>query len=173
MANTYEAIETVTVGSGGASNIEFTSIPGTYTDLVVVASLRSNTGDVSSNTWLTFNSVGGTAYSCRVLYTSNGTSIVSGAETNIARTAQLFSSSSASTANTFGNMQIYIPNYTSSNYKSWSADYVTENNATAVQVGITAGLFANTSPITSIDLRPYTADWAQYSTVDLYGIKNN
>jgi hypothetical protein len=34
MANTYEAIATVTVGSGGAANIEFTSIPGTYTDLI-------------------------------------------------------------------------------------------------------------------------------------------
>jgi len=36
------AIQTVTVGSGGAANIEFTSIPQTYTDLVVVLSLRNN-----------------------------------------------------------------------------------------------------------------------------------
>lgn len=171
MAYTYSKIATYTVGSGGVPSISFVNIPQTYTDLVIVASLRSNTGDVSSNTWLTFNSVGGTSYSARVLYTSNGTSVVSGSENNIARTAQLFSNSSTSTASTFGNMEIYIPNYTSSNYKSWSSNYVTENNAAAAQVGITGGLFSNVSPIASIDLRPYTADWAQYSTIHLYGIK--
>jgi hypothetical protein len=42
MANTYEAIATVTVGSGGATDIEFTSIPGTYTDLLIKSSLRSD-----------------------------------------------------------------------------------------------------------------------------------
>jgi hypothetical protein len=41
MATTYEAIATVEVGSGGAADIEFTSIPGTYTDLVVKVSARS------------------------------------------------------------------------------------------------------------------------------------
>jgi hypothetical protein len=35
MATTYEIIASVTVGSGGAANIEFTSIPATYTDLVL------------------------------------------------------------------------------------------------------------------------------------------
>jgi hypothetical protein len=39
MANTYEAIATVEVGSGGAADIEFTSIPGTYTDLAIKRSL--------------------------------------------------------------------------------------------------------------------------------------
>ena len=34
------------------------------------------------------------------------------------------------TASTFSNVEIYIPNYTSSTYKSWSADGVVENNAT-------------------------------------------
>jgi hypothetical protein len=42
MANTYTLIaSSVTVGSGGAANIEFTSIPATYTDLVsALSSLR-------------------------------------------------------------------------------------------------------------------------------------
>jgi hypothetical protein len=35
MATTYEIISSVTVGSGGAADIEFTSIPATYTDLVI------------------------------------------------------------------------------------------------------------------------------------------
>jgi hypothetical protein len=40
MANTYEAIATVEVGSGGTANIEFTSIPATFTDLIVKAKLE-------------------------------------------------------------------------------------------------------------------------------------
>jgi hypothetical protein len=46
MANTYEAIATVEVGSGGAATIEFTSIPATYTDLVVKVSARNARVDV-------------------------------------------------------------------------------------------------------------------------------
>jgi hypothetical protein len=42
MATTYEIIASVTVGSGGAANIEFTSIPATYTDLVVLFSARTD-----------------------------------------------------------------------------------------------------------------------------------
>jgi hypothetical protein len=55
------------------------------------------------------------------------------------------------TANTFGNTEFYIPNYTSSNYKSFSVDGVTENNATAA-FALYAGLWSNTAAITSFRL---------------------
>ena len=42
MATTYTLISSVTVGSGGAASIEFTSIPSTYTDLVLKLSARSS-----------------------------------------------------------------------------------------------------------------------------------
>ena len=54
MANTYTLISSVTVGSGGASSIDFTSIPATYTDLCLVWSGRSAGSDV--DTKITFNS---------------------------------------------------------------------------------------------------------------------
>lgn len=152
------------------SSITLSSIPQGYTDLMLSVSLRSSTEDVANNTWITFNGVGGTSYSSRVLYSSSGTTIVSGAEAGIARTAQIFSNSSTSPANTFGNMSIYIPNYTSSNWKSWSADYICENTAAACQIGMTAGQFANTAAITSINLAPYCCAWLANSTVTLYGV---
>ena len=43
MATTYKAISTVTVGSGGAASITFSSIPATYTDLVLKISGRHDT----------------------------------------------------------------------------------------------------------------------------------
>ena len=41
MAVTHNLISTITVGSGGAASIDFTSIPQTYTDLLVKISLRA------------------------------------------------------------------------------------------------------------------------------------
>ena len=37
VGTSYESIATVSVGSGGAANVEFTSIPGTYTHLQIRA----------------------------------------------------------------------------------------------------------------------------------------
>lgn len=171
MAYTYSKLATYSVGSGGTATLNFTNIPQNYTDLMLVASLRSDTGDVSSNTWLTFNGISSSSYSSRITYTSNGSTITSGEQISGTKTTILFSNSSTSTSNTFGNMSIYIPNYTSSDYKSWSADYVTENNAAAAHLGVISGLFSITSPITSIMLQPYATTWLQYSSIHLYGIK--
>ena len=44
MANTYIKIASNTVGSGGVSSITFSSIPQTYTDLVIKASVRTSRG---------------------------------------------------------------------------------------------------------------------------------
>jgi hypothetical protein len=78
-----------------------------------------------------------------------------------------------STANTFGNVAIYIPNYTSSNNKSISVDGVGENNATTAFADLYAGLWANSSAITSITLYNIISDFAEFSTATLYGIKNS
>jgi hypothetical protein len=48
MANTYTLISSVTVGSGGAANIEFTSIPQTYTDLLYKISGRLSVDSASA-----------------------------------------------------------------------------------------------------------------------------
>ena len=41
-SNTFTLIASSTVGAGGASSIDFTSIPSTFTDLCLEASLRSD-----------------------------------------------------------------------------------------------------------------------------------
>ena len=163
MATTYTLISSVTVGSGGAANIEFTSIPATYTDLVLKLSQRNTTGgNVVDVVSVTFNST--SPATGRVL-TGNGSSAGSTTSTRLG-----VGNGSSSTATTFNNLEVYIPNYTSSNYKSFSADSVTENNATDAGQNLVAGLWENTSAITSISLSSST--FAQYSTAYLYGISN-
>ena len=166
MANTYTLIASSTVGAGGASSIDFTSIPSTYTDLVLKLSCR-NTG---TQPWmnLKFN---GSATSWTMRYIQgNGASAASGNDT--ANTYSVMESNSGDTANTFANAEIYIPNYAGSNYKSVSIDHVTENNGTTAYANLTAMLWSNTSAINQITITPNANNIAQYSTAYLYGVKN-
>jgi hypothetical protein len=157
-------IESKTLGTAQAS-IEFTSIPSTFTDLVVLASLRPATGGIGYGL-IALN--GSTAnFSGRTLE-GNG----SAASSNSFSVGRIMvAGDSGYTANTFGNGLIYIPNYTSSNAKSLSSDWVTENNATGSYQNIFATLWNNTAAITSLSLSPAAAvNWAVGSTVSLYGV---
>jgi hypothetical protein len=155
------------VGSGGAANIEFTSIPATFTDLVVKLSLRSTRTGFPSATYLNFNSSGFNA-SGRILY---GGGSGSGQSYGYSDGSLAAVSSAASTANTFSSIEIYIPNYRSSAHKSYSIDYVFENNDTPAEQGLNAGLWANTAAITSILIDDFSTNlFVQHSSASLYGI---
>jgi len=174
MANTYIAIATTTVGSGGASNIEFTSIPQTYTDLVIKYSLRVTASSVAPDgLGIQFNNDTASNYKYLQLYGTGN----SGAGSNSGTTAFQFGGQlpgATATSSTFGNGEIYIPNYTSSTYKSASADSVTENNGAQANQNIVANLWQSNSAITSIKLYDLgSTNFVQYSTATLYGIKKD
>ena len=168
MANTYKLISSVTVGSGGAANIDFTSIPSTYTDIKISISARSSNASDNDAINLYFNSdTTGSNYSCIAVYGN-------GARAASYSTTRRFGSISAgnNTASTFGNLDLYIPNYTSSNQKSYSSDSVTENNATTEYPELVAGKWTGTAAITAINLSLGSGNFVQYSTAYLYGISN-
>lgn len=171
MADTFQKIATVTVGSGGASSIDFSSIPSTYTDLQILLSIRTDKVDTDDWIELTFNNSGGTSYSDRILY-GNGTTAASTNESSAAQaTYGAIANASSSTANSFANCQVYIPNYAGSQYKSFSSDSAEEQNATKAFTVLTAGLWSNTATITSIKFRPSSVtNFVQYSSATLYGI---
>jgi hypothetical protein len=165
MANTYEAIATVTVGSGGAANIEFTSIPATYTDLCMVMSLRFD----GNNDLVDIAINNSTANRSQRYFYGNGASVVNVSNTDLITLAD----NSTMTANTFSNCQIYIPNYASSNNKSFSIEMVSETNGTTAYTVLSAGLWSNSAAITSLKLSYSGYNFVQYSTATLYGIKKN
>ena len=171
MANTYTLIQSVTVGSGGTASIEFGSIPQTYTDLLVVTSIKGvRPGSTNSLIIVRFNG-STTSFTNRNLF-GNGSSVVS--QTNTA-TLDFLGNGPSATASVFGSASIYIPNYTSSNYKSSSVDAVTENNATSAYQLFNAGLWSNTAAITSIEIAVAgdATSIVQYSSASLYGIKSS
>lgn len=165
---TYVAIATTTVGAGGTASIDFNSIPSTYTDLLIKLSTRT-TGAGAADVSLRFNSAT-TNYSYRDLE-GNGSSVASYNGTSFLWAGE--ANRGDSTASTFSNIEIYIPNYRSSNNKTISVDSVTENNGTLAYIDLIAGLWSNTAAITSISLLLSSGNHAQYSTATLYGIKNS
>jgi len=172
MPNNYVLLERTELNATAAS-VTFANIPQTgYTDLKIEVSGRS-TGDNAFTTWrdvaLTFN--GSTSgYTGRGL---QGNGSAAGSDTLAGGASLYFGTAipdSATTANTFSNASVYIPNYTSSNNKSVSFDGVTENNATQALTMLAAGLWSNTAAITSITLTATVDSFTANSTFSLYGL---
>jgi hypothetical protein len=177
MANTYQLIEAKTLGSAAAS-VTFSSIPQIFTDLKLVMSVRVTAGgNTSDNVYLTFN--GATDRYYEILLYGAGSSAGSVSAQNANAYLQWLGSSSGNTAtaNTFSNGEVYIPNYTSSNGKSISSDWVNPDNSVNGWEGMSSGLWNPTSnaAITSLKLeaRAAATSFAVYSTFYLYGIKNS
>ena len=171
MPNTFNLIASSTVGAGGAANIDFTSIPATYTDLCLKLSLRSDTTGTSRSLDLTFNNNTGTNYSTRYAYGyASGTA--SGSTSAATSMYVGLYGGSAYTADTFCNFELYIPNYAGSTNKSVSADSAAENNSTTNYLGFWSGLWEQTTAISSIKLLGAT-NFVKYSTAYLYGISKS
>ena len=168
MPDTFVKIASVTVGSGGASSIDFTSIPSTYTDLCLVLSARTTRSATQEDLRVAYNSTT-TNFTARFI-TGTGSGVASYTDTRFYGSVP----SATSTSSTFGSISAYIPNYAGSNNKSASVDYVCENNATAAESGLVANLWSNTSAITSISITGASSgNFVQYSTATLYGIKSS
>jgi hypothetical protein len=175
MANTYTLISSSTVGSGGSATFDFTSIPSTYTDLLLKCSTRQDGTANGYRLHLRFNNSSANDYSSKELFYDNAT-VGNGSGSSESYIRVAFAQNGAFTANTFNNVEIYIPNYLSSNYKSTSSEGVDETNAQANYISINAGLWSNTAAINRITLSEYSGSgtiFAQHSTAYLYGIKNS
>jgi hypothetical protein len=169
MANTFELIASSTVGSGGAASIDFTSIPNTYTDLVLKISGRQGAENAFD---ITFNGAT-TSYAVKRLQGDGSSATSNDAAGTTSAIRVIGIASSGSTANTFGNSEIYIPNYAGSTNKSVSIDGVNEDNATAAYMNLAAGIRSNTAAINQITITPRAGNIAQYSTAYLYGVRSS
>jgi hypothetical protein len=179
MANTMTLISSVTVGASPVTSIDFTSIPTTYTDLLIKTSLRDGiTGGAQTAQLIYFNSDNGTS-SWSYTYLRGSGSAASTAAGNPGGYAGSYTGEydgSTATANTFSNSEIYIPNYTGSQKKSFSVDAVQETNATAAYSHLVAGLWSaagGTAAINAVHITSAAGNFVQYSTAYLYGIKNS
>lgn len=159
--NTYQAISTTTLGSA-TGTVTFSSIPQTYTDLVLVRNVKY-TSTNGEDTWVRFNSDTGSNYSRTVIaaYTSPPYSLNQINATRI----NIYTNS-----NTDFVPHIYqIMNYTNTSTYKTVLFRTSGQNEVIAQVG----LWRSTSAIDSITLTLNTAvnNFATGSTFTLYGIK--
>jgi len=168
----YESIATVTVGSGGAANVEFTSIPGTFTHLQIRGITRGSRSNINTNVYFGFNNDTTTGnYYGHGLY-GDGSSAGALAKIGSATNALIVSIAATGAANTFSGFVIDVLDYANTNkYKTSRSLNGYEDNS-AGQMWLQSGLWMSTSAITSIQITDPLGNFVQYSSFALYGIKS-
>jgi hypothetical protein len=158
MPSTYEPIATQTLGSAAAT-VTFSSIAGTYTDLVLVTSFTSGNNDEK----LQFNGDTGSNYSWTRLWGDGSTA-------NSSRSSNTtFIRSIGGDLTTQQNTIIYIQNYSNSTTHKTTLSRGTNPSVLTMAV---VGLWRNTAAITSITYSTSANTFATGSTFTLYGIKS-
>lgn len=167
---TYKKIASVTVGSGGASSIDFTNIPSTYNDLILKWSVLS-TNTARDTAFIKFNGSGAN-YSGREIRGYDGTNVNSTTSATAYFDMNRVGGGSTYTS-IFTNSEFYIPNYSGNTNKSVSFDSTLESNQTTGTQqydSLAAGLWSDTSIINRITFTLNSGSFAQHSSAVLYGI---
>ena len=168
----YESIATVTVGSGGAANVEFTSIPGTYTHLQI-RGIAKDDGGTANTRFLVFrfNSDTGSNYAWHTL---QGEGSVVNTNDGPSENYAYISGINEGTANVFTAFVIDILDYANTNkYKTARGLGGFDANGSGL-ITFNSSLWQNTNAITSITLdarATLLGNFEQYSHFALYGIR--
>jgi hypothetical protein len=170
MANTYTLIASNVLSSNTAT-VTFSSIPSTYTDLVVRFSARGTAASPTSNISFTLNNNGSAIYSYNLI-SNNNNSVFPYIQSSLTSFAgAIFIPAATATANTFGSHEIYIPSYTAATNKPLSTFAVAENNSTTdFDLQVDAQLFRSTTAISRIDISG--SSFVAGSSFYIYGIKS-
>jgi len=171
-ASSFESIATVTVGSGGASSISFTSIPGTYTHLQIRALALTGSGQSSGDLRYRANSDSGTNYISHYME-GNGSSVGAGVAmtsgaTNYGSVGQVRG------GNTYPDVFVCdILDYANTNkYKTFRSLAGDDQNGSGL-IAFRSSLWMSTSAITSIEFTLLSSlSFTNYSHFGLYGIKS-
>lgn len=177
MAKAYTLIQAQTLSATTAS-VTFSNIPQNYTDLIVKISGRATAGTGTSRA-IQLQINGDTTYANyrqRYLRTDDTGAAQAGAFLSSTGLRYYFYGlpNANVTANSFGAAELTFINYAGSSYKTFSVEAFAEgfHNPFTGTAGnsITAALWVNTSPITTLVFNPDDSSFAAGSTFYLYGI---
>ena len=176
MANTYIAIAKTILTSAQAT-VTLSSIPATYTDLVLQISARSSYAvDNQDPLVVRFNSDTANNYSQTELYGYQGNTIYASRAGNIGYMQAYSAQTTNNPANIFSTVEMYIPNYTSTATKAVDITGMTEQSAASgvYITSINARQWRNAATISTITFTLQTGpNFVSGSSFYLYGIKNS
>jgi hypothetical protein len=155
-----------------AATVTFSSIPGTFKDLIIRISARTDRSATSDSIKMTINSDNTTIYSFTRLR-GDGTSATSNRNTGNTYVSVENTDGNTATSNTFDSTEIYIPSYLSTANKPISSVIMREDNSTAATTynSVQAHLYRNTSAITSLSFAPSNGpNFVSGSSFYLYGL---
>lgn len=163
------------VGSTGAANIEFTSIPQTYKHLQIRVIGRTNGTGNRVSTAVQFNGDTTSNYRWHALAGTGAVAVGedAGSLVTFVRIGSSNIPKGDADANIFGVSVADILDYTNNvkNKVTRSLSGQDQNNANG-RIALQSGLWLNTNAITSIKIYPDDgASWAQYTQIGLFGIK--
>ena len=171
---TYTLISSNVLTSSAAS-FTFSSIPATYTDLIIKFSARTSQAQDYTNIRVEVNGDSSTLYSSVELggyVSATLTQLFSDTNYSLQLAA---ANGDTSTANTFSNTEIYFPNYTGATSKPFYTHSAQENDSAASQsawLNANSNLYRGTNPITSVKFTPQSGSFVSGSSFYLYGISN-
>jgi len=162
MTVTYEAIASQTL-TGSVTDVIFTSIPATYTDLILVVDALCNAG-ANSTFLLQFNSDAGNSYSRTFVY-GDGSTAASGRDSSQSNGMALLS---IDPTNRISNIAQIFNYANATTYKTAMSRIDASANVAAAVVG----LWRSTAAITSVKIfNTVPRSLIAGSTFSLYGIK--
>ena len=170
--SSFEPIQTVTVGSGGSSTLDFSSIASTYQHLQIRLIARVSNADTGDNIFLQFNGDTGSNYSWHYLEGDGSTANAGGASSQT-KILNGRASAANATSGIFGVSVIDILDYSTSGQKYKTVRCLTglDRNGSG-NVRMDSGLWQNTNAITSIKiLNGSSTNFVQYTQAALYGVK--
>jgi hypothetical protein len=169
----YESIQTVTVGAGGAANVEFTSISGTYKHLqirYIARTARASFPD--DNMAMQLNGNTGSNYAQHQL-NGNGSTATSGGAATVTDMRIGRTTGATATSGMFGAGVIDILDYADTNKNRTVRSLSGNDYNGGGDITLMSGLYQSTTAVTSIKLFSQTGanNFVQYSSFALYGIK--
>lgn len=171
VTNSYESIATVTIGSGGASTVTFSSIPSTYQHLQLRYTAKNDSGGGTSDTYNTvrFNGDSASNYAMHYLLGDGGGTYATAVTS---QTNTWFGLSPYGASNpAFGANIIDILDYANTNKNKTIRTLAGDDRNGAGSITLTSGLWMNTSAISSMVITATSFPFAEYSSFALYGIK--
>jgi hypothetical protein len=159
---TYEPIATYTVTGSSITTYTFSSIPSTYTDIIMVTSIKAATTD--TNQWMRFNSDSGTNYGSTNLY-GTGTSALSTRQSDQDKINSVLSGYAVTTQNVLGIYHL-LDYANTTTYKTMLSRF--NNSGVVAQSEIST--WRSFSAINSITIFTTPDAFAVGSTITLYGL---